>query len=191
VKQLVEVLGREDLHRLIEHQRRPDRVRPDVVLAAEEPRQEPGRYRGAEGTRRPVAPEQHSLGVAEGGEIARLDHRLLQKLAHPRQDRGYGMGRQALGRPLRVQHPRRWAPRVDPGVGRAVPRVRHDLPDDARRDPGVDRDRVSTPQERRQANLVALGAKRQPRALRHELDSLTSRAARRPALGRTGSEDNH
>ena len=60
VQQPVEVLGREDLHRVVERERRADRVRPDARLAAQRARHEVRAARGLEHPRVPLAPQQHA-----------------------------------------------------------------------------------------------------------------------------------
>src|SRR5204863_8778496 len=69
VEQAIEVLGREELHRMVDGERRPDGVRADRALARQVAWQEAGPDRDLERSRGPARPQEDPGSVAQDGEV--------------------------------------------------------------------------------------------------------------------------
>ena len=112
VKPAVEVLGGEDLDRVVELERGADRVGPDRALAAQMAREEARGDGDLQRLRMPAGPQQDALGVAEHREVTRVlgglgEHALDQRQQMRHRVLGQGLGglgsvEHLRGRPVRV-----------------------------------------------------------------------------------------
>jgi hypothetical protein len=164
VEQAVEVLGREDLHRVIESKRRADRVRSDPVLAAKAPRHE-ARLGGRGHAGVSLGPQQQPLRVTEHREVTGVLSDLAEELAEQRHDSRERMGVKPLLRLVLVEHARRTPLGIDAGRHAACPRAHNHLPQYGWRPALRERHIVRAPHQAGLEDWCFLGLSR-PRAVR-------------------------
>src|SRR4051812_35866314 len=147
VQETAEVLGREDLDRVVERERRPERVRADRRLAAKRAAEEPGRDRGLEHARMPRRPQQDAVGVADDDEVPGLGRRRTEGAAHERHDCRQRVGGEPGRRLGLVEDPRRRTVDVDSGRDAALPRAYDHRAEHGRGTATAEHDLVRTAQQ--------------------------------------------